>query len=212
MKKTLFFILLSNSFHLNAQVENFDDISTLNGWIMDNRSIPLGVSGWLQGSPLFFPAHEGSNDAYISAHLTNTEGNGTICNFLILPDNASGTLSFWTRSKVDQGGVLIFPDRMTVRQSPSGNVSTGTCDSGFGDFTEELLTINPNLSDLDYPDGYQLTNWTNFETLIPGSGRVAFIYYVTDAGSFGTNSNYIGIDTVSWDNLPNDFIFINDFE
>jgi len=30
-----------------------------------------------------------------------------------------------------------------------------------------------------------------------GSGRIAFRYFVTDAGTSGDNSDYIGIDTVS---------------
>lgn len=211
MKIFTILIALNFSITLNAQQQDFDDITNLPGWVMDNQSNPLGVSGWLQGSPLFFSAQQGVDNAYISAHLTNVEGSGTICNFLILPDTAAGILSFWTRSKVDQGGVLIYPDRLTVRASPSGNITTGDCDNGFGDFTQELLTINPTLTQSDYPDGYPLTNWTNFQLQIPNNSRVAFIYYVTDAGSLATNANYIGIDTVKWGDAT-DFIFANNFE
>jgi len=44
-----------------------------------------------------------------------------------------------------------------------------------------------------YPDA-----WTRYEANIDftGAGRIAFRYFVTDGGPSGSNSNYIGIDTV----------------
>ena len=122
-------------------------------------------------------------------------------------------INFWTRSTIAQDGVTIYPDRLRVLYSPNGTTMTGGCDNNdFGDFTEELLVINPNLGTDDHPTGYPYNNWTEFNVAVPGSGRVAFVYHVTDAGPTGTNSNYIGIDTVSWVERPNDVIFASGFE
>jgi len=57
-----------------------------------------------------------------------------------------------------------------------------------------LLEINPNLQLSVYP-----MVWTQYSITISGlaaptSGRIAFRYFVTNAGLNGTNSDYIGID------------------
>jgi hypothetical protein len=74
----------------------------------------------------------------------------------------------------------------------------GNNPSSVGDFTNVLLTINPNLTSIDYP-----TNWTQYIITISGlsgptNGRIAFRYFVTDGGINGINSNYIGIDTYTY--------------
>lgn len=65
-----------------------------------------------------------------------------------------------------------------------------------GDFTTLLLSINPTLLTNEYPEA-----WTQYTVTISGlpaptSGRIAFRYFVTNGGSAGDNSNYIGIDNV----------------
>ena len=79
---------------------------------------------------------------------------------------------------------------------PSTNVGTLATDVGV--FTTLLLDINPTLAVGGYPD-----TWTQFTATLSGipagaTGRIAWRYFVTDAGFLGTNSDYIGIDTVEF--------------
>jgi hypothetical protein len=108
-------------------------------------------------------------------------------------------VSFYTRTSVANNNFSIFPDRMYMVFSPTGGIEPGNCTDGFGDFTETLLVINPDLiQDINSPDSYPIDNWRQFSSEINGPGRVAFVYFVEDAGFFGTNSNFVGIDTVEW--------------
>ena len=60
------------------------------------------------------------------------------------------------------------------------------------DFTTVLLDINSAYGS-DYPNA-----WTNFTVAVPtGTGRLAFQYYVENGGPTGSNSDYIGIDSVT---------------
>ncbi len=179
--------------------ENFDDIGTLpgKGWASFNQSQPLGATNWFQGNPSVFPAQQGAPNSYIGANFNNTQGaTGTISNWLVTPTRTyrnGDTISFWSRS-IDQAS---FPDRLEVRLSTNGaSIDAGSDATSVGDFSTLLLSINPSLNFSTYPD-----EWTRFEVIISGLagdalGRVAFRYFVTDAGPLGDNSNYIGIDTV----------------
>src|SRR5206468_1050567 len=101
----------------------------------------------------------------------------------------------WTRT-VD---VPAFPDRLQVRMSTNGNSSNvGSTAVDVGDFTTLLLDINPLYTTTGYPNV-----WTQFSVTISGlggpvTGRLAFRYFVEDAGFSGTHSDYIGIDTVQY--------------
>ena len=171
-----------------ASVENFDDILTLTGWVFDNQSDSPN-SDWFQGNDGVFASHAGAPDSYIAANFNSTAGS-VICNYMILPDlGFLQSLTFWTRTVTGN----IFPDRMFVLRSPSGGINTGDCVNGFGDFTETLLELNPNLASGGYPD-----DWAEQIVPINGDGRIAFVYWVTDAGPVGNNSNYIGVDSMSW--------------
>ena len=163
----------------DSQEEGFEDVSNLTGWIMNNQSIPVGSSGWFQGNDLVFNAHSGSNTSYIAANFGNTTGTD-ICNWLIMPDlGYLQTLSFWSRTIIGSS----FPDRLLVLHSPTGGTATGDCLNSFGDFSETLVEINPNLTAGGYPE-----TWTEFNSLIDGPGRVAFVYFVQDIAN---NGNYI---------------------
>lgn len=81
-----------------------------------------------------------------------------------------------------------------MRLSTSGtSANTGTTAADVGDFTTLLLSVNPTLAVGGYPEV-----WTRYEINInhAGTGRIAFRYFVTNGGPSGSNSNYIGIDTV----------------
>ena len=173
--------------------EGFEDITLLPGagWSLQNLSTPLGTRDWFQGNDTVFPAHQGPATSYIAANFNNTTGGtGTISNWLITPEIVlhNGTeLRFWTR--VPAGST--WPDRLEVRLSTSGS------STNVGDFDTVMLTVNPGLAVGGYPE-----IWTEFVVEVEGlpastSGRFGLRYYVTNAGPTGTNSNYIGIDTLS---------------
>jgi hypothetical protein len=175
-------------------MEGFNDITNLPGWFMQNNSSPLGTTDWFQGNPDVFPAQSGASDAYIGANFNNTTGVGTISNWLLTPEldlSVLQSLSFWTRGPT----ASTFPDRLEVRLSTNGsstNVGSGAND--VGDFTSLMLEINPGLSVGGYPD-----SWTQFTvgfSSLSGTGRVGFRYFVTSGGPSGTNSDFIGIDTI----------------
>lgn len=101
-------------------------------------------------------------------------------------------MSFWTRGPTGS----TFPDRLEVRYSTAGaSTNVGTLATDVGDFTNLALEINPTLSLGGYPQ-----IWTQFtldatDITAGATGRIAFRYFVTNAGPTGANSDYIGIDT-----------------
>ncbi|MET3730745.1 T9SS-dependent choice-of-anchor J family protein [Moheibacter stercoris] len=183
----------------NAQIltENFDDITTLSssGWTMTNQSTTVGTTNWFQGNTAVFDSHSGDPTSYIGANYNNTTGSSTISNWLITPTlnvKDGDQLKFWTRTSSGS----IYNDRLEVRSS-TGTMTLPSGPTGVGSFTNLLLSINENL-DLSYPEV-----WTEYTVTISGVGstpvamNLAFRYYVTSGGPSGTNSNFIGIDTLS---------------
>ena len=178
--------------------EGFDDITTLPGagWLEVNDSSPLGTTSWFQGTDVAdsgpFDAFDGASNAYIAANYNNTAGVGTISNWLVSPEftfGAGAVVSFYTRTVSSPS----FPDRMQVRMCTTGDcTNVGADPSDVGDFTTLLLDINPTYTTTDYPN-----DWTLFTIeLPPGTGRIAFRYFVENGGPSGANSDYIGIDRV----------------
>ena len=179
--------------------EGFDDITLLPGlgWALINNSAPLGTSGWFQGNLAVFPSHSGDPNSYIGANFNNTAGVGTISNWLLTPEitmNNGDVFSFYTRRTGS-----IYQDRLHVRLSTSGDsIDVGTSATDVGDFDTLLLDINPTYAAGGYP-----SVWTQYEITISGlteptSGRLALRYFVENGGSSGSNSDYIGIDTVEY--------------
>ncbi|MCX8020492.1 MAG: T9SS type A sorting domain-containing protein [Chitinophagaceae bacterium] len=184
--------------------ESFNTVSPLPaGWASQNRSQPLGTTDWFQGVPSIFPSQSGAPNAYIAANWQNTDPNGvgTISNWLFTPTvtiKNGDFLTFWTRTV----SPAQYPDRLEVRMSTNGSsTNVGTTATSVGDFTTLLLTINPNLTTTGYP-----TSWTQYTVTVSGlsgpvTGRFAFRYFVTNGGGLGANSDYIGIDEVSFTSL-----------
>lgn len=169
--------------------EHFDNIGALVGWSSQNLSVPTGSTDWFQGNSGVFAAYDGAPDAYVAANFNATGNNGTIDLWAmtpVLPLTGAGHVRFFTRT--DAGSP--YPDRLEVWMSTSG------ASTSVGDFTTLLGSINPALLIGGYPE-----EWTDMAFLIPGvapgtQGRIGFRYFVTDAGAFGNNSNYIGIDNL----------------
>ena len=217
MKKLFTYLVLTTGLAMpftgNSQAftENFDDITTLagSGWIIQNNSSPLGSLNWFQGTattatptPGPFNAYNGAANAYIAANYSNTGAGstGTISNWLITPNRTfrnGDVLTFYTRKPTIGGGQTDFPDRLEVRMSTNGaSTNVGTNASGTGDFSTLLLSINPTLIVGAYPQVWTQYTITISNLAAPTSGRIAFRYFVTGAGSTGSNGDYIGVDNV----------------
>ena len=198
-------------FFAQAITENFDNITTLsgNGWVLQNNSTPVGALGWFQGTattatptPGPFNSFNGAANSYIAANFNSTGSTGTISNWIITPNRTlrnGDVFTFYTRKPTIGAGQVDYPDRLEVRLSANGaSTNVGTGATGLGDFTTLLLSINPTLVTNVYPQV-----WTQYTITISGlpaptSGRIAFRYFVTNAGSLGSNSDYIGIDAFSY--------------
>ncbi|CAM3426128.1 T9SS-dependent choice-of-anchor J family protein [Aequorivita lipolytica] len=177
--------------------EGFDDITTLPGagYSLVNASDIPGATNWFQGNDVVFPSQSGGPTSYIGANFNNTSGS-VINNFMITPvlnlENGDEII-FWTRTTT----ASTFPDRLEVRLDPTGANTNPTGPASVGSYTELLLEINPTLVTGVYPDV-----WTEFTATVSGltgatDTRVAFRYWVTDGGPAGSNSDYIGIDSLT---------------
>ncbi|MBN1853361.1 MAG: choice-of-anchor J domain-containing protein [Pirellulales bacterium] len=172
-----------------------DAVLTANGWVGALRSDPLGTSGIFSGSETVFPPH--SSPGYAGMNYENTDPNGTgdISTWVMTPElilQNGDTFSFYTRAPDGTS----WADALEVRLSTAGaSTDVGTTATDVGVFTILLAEINTAL----VPDGYPQV-WTECSGTITGlsggeTGRIAMRYVVPNGGGYGTNSNYIGVDT-----------------
>ena len=203
----LLFAGLSGAACAQSFTEGFDDITLLagSGWFIQNNSTPVGSISWFQGVPTTatptpgpFNAYTGAVNSYIGVNFNSTGSTGTISNWLVAPNRTlrnGDVFTFYTRKPTIGAGQTDYPDRLEVRLSTNGaSTNVGAGAAGVGDFSTLMLSVNPTLVAGGYPQ-----TWTQYTITISGlpaptSGRLAFRYYVTGAGSLGTNSDYIGID------------------
>ena len=165
------------------------------GWTVKNLSEPPGTLAWFQGNEFVFDAQQGAPNSYLAANFESGGDFSTISTWLILPTSTyrnGDTLSFYSRT----ADLSEWPDRLEVRFSNIGGSDVGTTATSVGSFSTLLLSINPTLEVGGYPE-----DWTRYSAILnglagPTTGAFAFRYTVADAGLFGANSNYIGIDTV----------------
>ena len=197
--------------------------TNLPGWFVRNNANPIGTTCVFNPTaPAPFPAQDGGATSYLAANFNNVAGANTISTWIVSPRvnfNPGATLSFFFRSS--NSATANFPDRIQVRLSTAADTGTpnvGTAPTDVGTFTQLLVDINPTLATafVTCPTGgFALTaaNSTIDGTVagawcqvtisgaaLPtsGSGRIAFRYFVTDGGPDGANSNFIGIDTFSF--------------
>jgi uncharacterized delta-60 repeat protein len=181
--------------------EGFNAITTLvpSGWVIKNNSQSgPGPTNWFQGNPTRFPSQSGASNSYIAADFNNGIYVSTLSDWLLTPPltlQNGAQLSFWTRTVTN----VQFPDRLQVRMSTNGaSQDVGSIATDVGDFTTLLLDINPTYTTSGYPNV-----WTQFTVTVSGlgsptTGRLAFRYFVENGGPYGTNSDYIGIDTMQY--------------
>lgn len=201
MKKSLlsiFAILSLLSLKAQSFIQEFDDTTMVKaqGWAWANMSTPIGLSlnGWNPGSNTVFTQLSGTG--YLCANYNGVAGAGTINSWLFSPTRNltnGDIIIFYTRTV----NVPTYADRMEVRLSTAGtNTSVGF---GVGTFSTVLLDINPTLVPSQYPN-----SWTKYTLTLTGlpiggiSGKFAFRYYVTNGGPNGLNSDYVGLDSVSY--------------
>jgi hypothetical protein len=212
----------------NAQVqlnEGFTNINTLaaQGWAFANTSAPGPVAttatgNWLQGNSNTFgyASQAGTAGSYIAGDVSVTDQSQdsqftTASEWLLTPVlnfSTDGNLSFYTRTSNGNNRAEF----LDVRVSTSGaSTNVGTTATGFGDFTNSLLTVGSATDPTTYPGAIASTNnWqlVTFNTTgLTGSGRLAFHWFGTNAGpvpdSSATPTNFnIGIDTVSYTVVP----------
>ena len=179
---------------LNAQTisESFDNFANTlsNGWVVKNITTHPGSETWGQGNS--FTPYGGNG--YARCNYQSITGAGDISNWLISPVrtfNNGDVVFFYTRTVTGP----MFADNLQLRMS-TNDTSTfvGTDSASVGDFSTLLLEVNPTLIATSYPNAWTLYSATISGLTGPTSGRVALRYYVTDGGSLGTNSDYVGVD------------------
>jgi len=181
--------------------EGFDAVTSgsttpVPGWTGNNLSSPVGPSGWSNGNLTYFAAHQGAG--FIAANFENgsTTTLATNSNWLFSPvlNLQNGYIvKFFTRTISFPNR---FPDRLQFRLSTEGaSLDVGSTATSTGVFSTLLVDINPTYTQTDYPG-----TWTEYTFTLAGlpngvtPGRVAFRYFVENAGGLGSNSNYMGID------------------
>jgi len=177
-----------------ALTENFDN-GLPAGWTIKNLSDPVGRTSWFAGIPAAFSAHEGAAASYVAANFNSGGLLADLSTWLILPTsvyNDGDTLSFWTRTEA----ASVNPDSLELRFSSVGGSDVGNSSTSVGTFSNLLLSINPGLAVGGYPEG-----WSQYSVSLSGlggatNGAFAFRYVVAGGGPLGSNSNYIGIDTM----------------
>ncbi len=202
LRVSLFFSLMIGSVLGQSYSEGFENLASLTDWYIQNNSISPDAD-WGGGDATIFPAQAGNSDSYLSVNYQSTSSSSgtTISNWLFTPTrtyNNGDVITFYTRTLTGP----LYPDRMEVRLSSDGNgLDCGTNPTDVGTFTTLLLTINPTLTTSGYPQV-----WTQYTINIAGltgptNGRVAFRYFVTNAGPGGVNSNYIGLDSYTYSSV-----------
>jgi len=195
-------VCLSTSLFGQSYSEGFEDLNLLTDWIVRNNSVlPNPNAGWSGGSTTVFNAQAGTPASYLSVNFNSTTSSvaTTISNWLFTPTqtyNNGDVITFYTRNA---GVAPIYPDRLELRFSNAGNgVNVGTTETSVGTYTNLLLSVNPNLTTTGYPSTWTLYSVTISGLPGPTNGRVAFRYFVTNAGPSGANSDYIGVDSYTY--------------
>lgn len=196
----MMFVFGNSTANGQSFTEGFDNVVPTD-WLVQNNSSPVGTASWFTGNTLVFPAHSGAPTSYAGVNFNSGAGVATISNWLISPNRVfrnGDTIRFYTRT-VSTGG---FPDRLQVRLSTAGtSTRVGSNATSVGDFSNLLLDINPTYTTNGYPSEWTLQTITIAGLTVPTSGRFAFRYFVENAGPSGLNSDYIGIDTLTYSSV-----------
>jgi hypothetical protein len=197
-------VLFSGAIKAQSFFEDCEDIAAMTGWDSVNVSNPIGViNNWFNGNATVFAPY--NNNGYIGANYNMCAGTGTISSWLAAPARwmHNGDMIVFNTRKTDSGATN-YADRLQVRLSMMGATSQFPADeTSTGDYSTLLLDINPNYSNNSSQGGFPY-NWKRYSITLsglPANGtgcRFAFRYYVTNAGPTGSNSDYIGVDSIAY--------------
>lgn len=204
--KLLIFLNCFFVYRANAQIvfsENFTATfsPSANGWFQQNNSTPMGSGTWFQGNASVFPALNGQVNDFFACNFSSQAGSpGGISNFLITPTlNLVNGAVFRFYTRTSSTSPSVYPDRLQLLMSQgSGTGSIGSGTAAVGTFTDLLVDLNPNLSPAGYPFVWSAVTGTVAGITGTVVGRFAFRYFVSNGGPNGTNSDYIGIDSVTY--------------
>lgn len=193
-------------FTSRAQVVLYQGFTTpfnpaANGWDVQNLSSPVGSNSWFQGTNAL-TALTGAPTDYFAVNFNSTAAmgaNNTISNWLITPtlNLVNGAIvQFATRTTDPASG---FADRLQLYYSTDGNsvdvgTTAGTATNTAGSFTNVVLDINDSQNSMGYPSFWVAITTTLSGISTPTLGRLAFRYYLTNAGAGGLNGNFVAID------------------
>lgn len=201
-------------------VEQFDTLTSAQarGWVIKNRSQPIGTGVWSQGPANSAYSSQSTNDGCIisdasACHDSVTFG-GTISNWVMSPVitlQNNDIIIFYTETQDGTWG-----DRLQVRVNINNTGTECGYGSGYGDFTGLLLDINPRNASNDSANIYGIpsppylydaansypTSWTRFVATIqgltnPSQGRFAFRHYVPFGGDNGMGFSVL-LDSVAY--------------
>jgi len=164
--------------------EGFEDVSSLasKGWVIDNRSSPLGnvSEGYFQGQPYLFEAQSGPINSYVASDFNAGTQGGSIADWLITPTFSTkydGSVSFWVRSDP----IVEYRDYFSYGLS-GGGVSTA-------EFSLTRAQLVP----------YQ---WTQYTMSFTGTGQDTFGRLAIVHVGLADTSNHIGVDSVMVTAVP----------
>lgn len=157
--------------------EGFDNVGglTANGWLLLNRSSPLGpINGWYQGQDDIFPAMSGAANSYAASNFNEGTTGGSIADWLMTPTFStrnSGQVSFWIRSDV----LPDYTDYFSYGLSSGGTATA--------DFSLTRSAVVPG-------------QWTQYTMSFAGTGanttgRLAIVHV-----GLADIANYVGVDNV----------------
>ena len=163
--------------------ESFDNVAGLsaNGWLMLNRSSPLGsVATWFQGDGSILPAMSGATNSYAASNFNAGTTGGSIADWLITPTFStqnSGTVSFWIRGDVAPGFSDYFSYGLSSGGSNTSDFSLSTAAVVTGAWTQVTMSFTG----------------TGSATL----GRLAIVHV-----GLADIANYVGVDNVAVTAVP----------
>ncbi|HEY6506259.1 MAG TPA: choice-of-anchor J domain-containing protein [Chitinophagaceae bacterium] len=186
--------------------EEFADISNIEskGWKVQNNTTPFEEAGWGQGTNgpsksgewHGFPAHSYTSyeGEFAYASVWDQSTSFSVSSWLITPIlyvKNGDKISFHTRA--DTG--TTNSERLQVLMNTSSLTTLGSDPSMVGNYTTQLLEINPTLA----VGGYPIT-WTKFEHTFSGLSssknvRIAFRYFVPST----SKAKGIGIDVFKFE-------------
>jgi PEP-CTERM motif len=163
--------------------EGFDNVAGLaaGGWSILNLGVFQGSTSFFQGGPTIFTSQAGAPDAYIAANFNNATSPGYLNTWLVTPQFSTanaGTISFWARGAIEPG----FSDTIAY------GLVNGL--PGSGGSLAAPVTITAQGA------------WTQYTMNFAAAGAGTFARFAMVYIGNADTANYIGIDTLTVNSVP----------